>query len=82
MAFFVRSEEKVLSGNDRVKESPRKELVSTDAEEALANAEVRGRALRSEQWKGFCQLHSGLTGSCGRSGGGSRKEGTSIRRGS
>lgn len=42
-ALFVRSEEKVLSGNGTAKESPSKKLANTDAEEGLANAEVQMR---------------------------------------
>lgn len=41
--LFVRSEEEVPSGDGRVKESPSKEKLDTDAEESLANAEVQGR---------------------------------------
>lgn len=55
--FFVRSEEKVLSGNGRVKESPSKELVNTAAKEVLANAEVQGRGGWSQS-KGKDFVHS------------------------
>lgn len=44
-AFFVRNKEKVLSGNGRVKESPSKKLVNTDAEEAQANTGVQGEGV-------------------------------------
>lgn len=41
--LFIRSEKDVPSGNGRVKESPSKEKLDTDAEEGLANATVQGR---------------------------------------